>query len=727
MRFSEAPRPEEVRPLPVLREAFKKTREKWTKDQDWSYVGEMLRSIRQDLTIQMLRDIFVVEVHEYWAQLALEVGDFKQFDQAAVQLQAYYADPTLEKGATKLNEVLAWRLLYLTVEGEGIATTEFLRRNAQRLDFSVPVVKLAWRLRRAISQRCHTKAMHMLAPPKTEGQTGEDDVPPVLPESLRAELLRRVKLAQLMEVCKAVRENMSRSRLESLGLLEDESDPTIQMPIVYQKDDLVDTKATYEEAKKQLEPTLLRENGVGQVRIFRRLGRQRADHLNSFMRNPGKVVVKEEPQEPKPGTTPTDGGLTQGAFAELWAHIFRQLRALASDARPEVRNCAVKSLATALLSHGRKVGPACYQRCLSDILMKIAEMSAARKQGRPAHEAPLIVHHSRDTPEKQWDETLALAYDGVRRVLSHFSEEAGLDAFAPLAYALLLQVQETLETLSPETAASALRALVDLMRIPSSGEAFQVRSLTSDPRLPLQGEWTSVRALSWSLLWHTLNFCLSHELSETFVETLTSSLGALRSSQTCSPVENLILLQFSLVLATAPSWYLASAPWQADDTALGGEPSSVGGLLKEALAEVPAQSDERVHEFIEASPAVLWDLSRRTEGEPLVYSKAPAPVANLVTPNASKSELWSTAALRERPSEELMQSFLSAHTPTHRTMLNISSARLQHVQGIAFGFLEETQSLGVAVEAVLLCQLCAVFLDGHRMVDSNKRHAYQRN
>jgi len=301
MRFSEAPRPEEVRPLPVLREAFKKTREKWTKDQDWSYVGEMLRSIRQDLTIQMLRDIFVVEVHEYWAQLALEVGDFKQFDQAAVQLQAYYADPTLEKGATKLNEVLAWRLLYLTVEGEGIATTEFLRRNAQRLDFSVPVVKLAWRLRRAISQRCHTKAMHMLAPPKTEGQTGEDDVPPVLPESLRAELLRRVKLAQLMEVCKAVRENMSRSRLENLGLLEDESDPTIQMPIVYQKDDLVDTKATYEEAKKQLEPTLLRENGVGQVRIFRRLGRQRADHLNSFMRNPGKVVVKEEPQEPKPG------------------------------------------------------------------------------------------------------------------------------------------------------------------------------------------------------------------------------------------------------------------------------------------------------------------------------------------------------------------------------------------------------------------------------------------
>ncbi|CAJ1439001.1 unnamed protein product [Effrenium voratum] len=404
MRFSEAPRPEEVRPLPVLREAFKKTREKWTKDQDWSYVGEMLRSIRQDLTIQMLRDIFVVEVHEYWAQLALEVGDFKQFDQAAVQLQAYYADPTLEKGATKLNEVLAWRLLYLTVEGEGIATTEFLRRNAQRLDFSVPVVKLAWRLRRAISQRCHTKAMHMLAPPKTEGQmTGEDDVPPVLPESLRAELLRRVKLAQLMEVCKAVRENMSRSRLESLGLLEDESDPTIQMPIVYQKDDLVDTKATYEEAKKQLEPTLLRENGVGdKCGSSAAWGDKELITSTASCATPGKLSSRRSLKSRSQAQERAD----EGAFAELWAHIFRQLRALASDARPEVRNCAVKSLATALLSHGRKVGPACYQRCLSDILMKIAEMSAARKQGRPAHEAPLIVHHSRDTPEKQWDEKL---------------------------------------------------------------------------------------------------------------------------------------------------------------------------------------------------------------------------------------------------------------------------------------------------------------------------------
>eukprot|EP00435_Cladocopium_sp_Y103_P033896 s2246_g8.t1 len=61
-----------------------------------------------------------------------------------------------------------------------------------------------------------------------------------------------------------------------------------------------------------------------------------------------------------------------------------------------------------------------------------------------------------------------------------------------------------------------------------------------------------------------------------------------------------------------------------------------------------------------------------------------------------------------------------ARSPTHRTMLHVSSARLQHVQGIAYGFIEETTGVPTSVEAIFLCQLCAVFLDGRRIVDSNK-------
>lgn len=278
MRFDGSPRAEDVRPLPVLREAFSRAKERWESSRDWSYVGEMLRSIRQDLTIQMVQDGFVVEVHEYWAQVALEFGDFKQFDQAAAQLEVYYLDPPLESGAGKVQEVLAWRLLYFTLEGEGLATTEFLRRFWGRLDNS-PVVKFARRLRRVMSQRCFSQAIKLLS-------TNTEDVP-ALPQSLRNELLRRARLLQLMGLCKALKDRLTKETLESFGLAEDDEDKATKLPIVYMKDESqIDAQATHEQAAKELEPTALRSATPGQVRIKRRLGKQHEDHLNGFMRAP---------------------------------------------------------------------------------------------------------------------------------------------------------------------------------------------------------------------------------------------------------------------------------------------------------------------------------------------------------------------------------------------------------------------------------------------------------
>eukprot|EP00438_Fugacium_kawagutii_P032458 Skav205437 [mRNA] locus=scaffold2500:255355:264724:+ [translate_table: standard] len=138
-----------------------------------------------------------IQVHEYWAQVALEFGDFKQFDQAAAQLE----------------EVLAWRLLYFTVEGEGLATTEFMRRHSARLD-DTPVMKFALRLRRVMSQRCFSQAIKLLQP------AGADV--PALPQSLRNELLRRARLLQLMALCKALsKDKLTKETLDSFGLLEE--------------------------------------------------------------------------------------------------------------------------------------------------------------------------------------------------------------------------------------------------------------------------------------------------------------------------------------------------------------------------------------------------------------------------------------------------------------------------------------------------------------------------
>lgn len=121
-RLTAPPNPDTVRPLPVLRQALDLLKKKWRAENNYAYICDQFKSLRQDLTVQHVKNDFSVHVYETHARIALEKGDLGEYNQCQTQLRALYAQ---NLGGRPM-EFKAYRILYLIHTGNRTAMNDLL-------------------------------------------------------------------------------------------------------------------------------------------------------------------------------------------------------------------------------------------------------------------------------------------------------------------------------------------------------------------------------------------------------------------------------------------------------------------------------------------------------------------------------------------------------------------------------------------------------------------------
>ena len=144
LRLTAAPDPTTVRPPSVLRKALELAKKNWLEKGDYHATCDAFKSIRQDLTVQCIRDAFTVQVYETHARVAVEKRDKEEFNMCLTQLKLLHKTYPSQY----VNEFACYRLLYYIYTKNTLDMGVFIASMSPALK-SDPCIKHALEVRSA--------------------------------------------------------------------------------------------------------------------------------------------------------------------------------------------------------------------------------------------------------------------------------------------------------------------------------------------------------------------------------------------------------------------------------------------------------------------------------------------------------------------------------------------------------------------------------------------------
>ncbi|KAI7811623.1 protein MON2 homolog isoform X1 [Triplophysa rosa] len=158
-------------------------------------------------------------------------------------------------------------------------------------------------------------------------------------------------------------------------------------------------------------------------------------------------------------------------FDCLWLCLYAKLGELCVDPRPAVRKSAGQTMFSTIAAHGTLLQPSTWNIVVWKVLFHL--LNCVRKSSTTADKEKIesgggniLIHHSRDTAEKQWAETWVLTLAGVARIFNtrrYLLQQLG-DFFK--AWEVLLDhIQSAALSKNNEVSLAALKSFQEILQL----------------------------------------------------------------------------------------------------------------------------------------------------------------------------------------------------------------------------------------------------------------------